>query len=208
MQGSPLSQKLREGMVFDPIRGGWVSDTVVRPGQARMLPSNYDKGASPPGGKGIPPKHIENVHEGPWKLDMKQEQELGLAPPDWSTSSQMNDPRPNGRAMFDARFYGNAMGRAAGGYSMLWDPVGVAQNEGKVAAAENMDSNFFATDMADETAAASASAEKNKYGNNTNYTSDDNHDLALAQMSKLQRRQMDADGDGQLSAAELAKHGF
>ena len=33
-------------------------------------------------------------------------------------------------------------------------------------------------------------------------------DLALAQMSKLQRKQLDKDGDGQFSAAELAAHGF
>lgn len=33
-------------------------------------------------------------------------------------------------------------------------------------------------------------------------------DLALAQMSKLQRKQIDKDGDGHFSAAELAAHGF
>lgn len=35
-----------------------------------------------------------------------------------------------------------------------------------------------------------------------------NPDLALAQMSKLQRKQLDKDGDGQFSAAELAASGF
>ena len=33
-------------------------------------------------------------------------------------------------------------------------------------------------------------------------------ELMLAQMSKLQRQQMDADGDGILEANELASHGF
>ena len=139
---------------------------------------------------------------------MKTEIELGLAPPPWSVSSQMDDTRPNGRAMFDARFYGNAMGRARGGHSMVWDPMGVATTVGKLQKAENVDSAAWADDMADETAAAAESAELNKFGNNTNFSSFDGKDLALAQMSQLQKRQMDADGDGQLSAAELAKHGF
>jgi hypothetical protein len=34
------------------------------------------------------------------------------------------------------------------------------------------------------------------------------NDLALSQMSKLQRSQIDRDGDGQFSATELAAHGF
>lgn len=209
MTGAPRSppqmqQKSNERMHFDANRGGWVSGGIVRPGEEARLPRNYESG-SIKAGMG---KHIENVHVGEWKLDMKREQELGLAPADWSTSSQMNDPRPNGRAMFDARFYGNAMGRAAGGYSMMWDPVGVAQKAGQVQAAVNMDSAFVASDMADETQAAAASAEKNKYGNNTNFDSFQSNEMMLAQMSQLQRRQMDKDGDGSLSAEELAAHGF
>ena len=41
-------------------------------------------------------------HYGDWQLDLKGEQTLGLAPPDWSVSSAMNDTRPNGQALFDA----------------------------------------------------------------------------------------------------------
>lgn len=83
-------------------------------------------------------------------------------------SSAMDDTRPNGQALFDARFHGNAMGRARGGYSMMADARGMEFTSGKLEKAENLDSNFFAEDMADETAAAEASAEKNKYGCNTN----------------------------------------
>lgn len=88
---------------------------------------------------------------------------------------------------------------------MVWDPMGVA-NSGGTKKAVNMDSAFFAEDMADETALAAESAEKNKFGNNTNFDYDE--DIVLAQMSKLQKRQMDKDGDGNLSRAELAAHGF
>lgn len=161
-----------------------------------------------------PPKagatmHHEAIHYGDsWMLDMKKETELGIAPKDWSTTSQMNDERPNGRSIFDARFHHNAMGRARGGHSMTWDPTGVAAQRGKLQKAVNMDSAFFAEDMADETAAAEASADLNKYGNNTNMSSFQNNEMLLAQMSKLQRQQMDKDGDGNLDAAELAAHGF
>ena len=50
--------------------------------------------------------------------------QLGLAPAEWSTTSQMADIRPNGRSQFDARFIENAPGRARGGRSMAWQPVG------------------------------------------------------------------------------------
>ena len=80
--------------------------------------------------------------------------------------------------------------------------------KGKLKKAENMDSSWFATDMADETEAGEQSAMANKLGNNTNLSSFDDHSLAVAQMSKLQRRQIDKDGDGQLSAEELKAHGF
>ena len=131
--------------------------------------------------------HYEAKHYGKeWKLDMKKEVDLGLAPADWSTSSQMNDPRPNGRSIFDARFVESPMGRARGGRSMVWDPKGT-MNAGGTKKAENWDSNVFAEEMSDETAAGLASAEKNAMGNNTNLASFDNEALALAQMSALQR---------------------
>ena len=117
---------------------------------------------------------------------MKTESKLGLMPADWSTSSQMNDPRPNGRSMFDARFVGSPMGRARAGRSIVWDPRGT-MNAGKTEKALNLDSNAFAADMADETAAAQASADKNKFGNNTNFSVFQNDELAKAGMSALQR---------------------
>ena len=88
------------------------------------------------------------------------------------------------------------------------DARSIAQTQGETKKAENMDSNWFAADMADETAAGANSAMANQYGNNTNLDSFSNADLALAQMSQLQRRQMDKDGDGNLSDAELRANGF
>jgi len=117
---------------------------------------------------------------------MKTETDLGLAPPPWSTSSQMNDPRPNGRSIFDARFVESPMGRARGGRSMVWDARGTA-NAGGTKKAENWDANVFAEDMSDETALAEASAEKNAMGVNMNLAVFQNNDLALANMSALQR---------------------
>ena len=162
----------------------------------------------PSGPKSRQPMNIEATHYGKHMLDLALETELGICPPEWSTTSQMNDTRPNGRSMFDARHVGSPMGRARGGHAMEWDPTGVAANRGKLAKAINKDSAFFAADMADETAAAEKSADLNKYGNNTNFSSFDDNSMMLAQMSKLQRKQMDKDGDGNLDAAELAAHGF
>ena len=95
---------------------------------------------------------------------MKAEVDLGLMPSEWSTSSQMNDPRPNGRSIFDARFVESPMGRARGGRSIMWDPKGT-MHAGHTMKAQNLDANVFAEDMSDETALASASADKNKFGN-------------------------------------------
>jgi hypothetical protein len=66
--------------------------------------------------------HFESRHYSPkWRLDMQSETDLGIMPPAWSTSSKMDDPRPNGRSIFDARFIESPMGRARGGRSMVWD---------------------------------------------------------------------------------------
>ena len=44
--------------------------------------------------------HFEHRHDvDGWKLDMRAEIDLGLAPPEWSTSSQMADTRPNGKSL-------------------------------------------------------------------------------------------------------------
>ena len=222
------------------------------------MPPHWMQGVKHPTGLKYSPSrthHFEEPHVASWKLDLKSETNLGLAPADWSVSSKMDDERPNGKSLFDARFHGNAMGRARGGYSMMADartlsldlthhapPLvsllpgwllpcvlarrcvpssdhlpphlccalagGMEATAGKLTRAENLDSNWFATDMADETAAAATSAELNKLGNNTNLDSHGNLDLVLANMSQLQRRQMDKDGDGQYSAEELKKAGI
>ena len=57
---------------------------------------------------------------------------------------------------------------------------------GKLEKAVNMDSDFFAEDMSDETALAKDSAEKNKFGNNTNMAVFQSDELAKAGMSALQ----------------------
>jgi len=75
-------------------------------------------------------KHFEQRHFNKWQLDMKKEADLGLMPAEWSVSSAMNDPRPNGRAMFDARFVESPVGRARGGHAMVWDAKGTAHAGG------------------------------------------------------------------------------
>lgn len=105
-------------------------------------------------------KHFEQLHYGnSWNLDMREEEKLGLVPKAWSTSNAMNDPRPNGRAIFDARHVHSPVARtkAHGGHSSPWDPRGVVYGG---------DAMFAAADMADETLAAAASAESNKIENN------------------------------------------
>ena len=77
--------------------------------------------------KDSPPKsrtrHFEHWHESNrWRLDMRDEVALGVVPSEWSVSSAMNDPRPNGKSIFDARFIQNPVGRARAGRSMTWDP--------------------------------------------------------------------------------------
>jgi len=184
-----------------------------RAGALNNLPAAYRVVAEAAYAKPEPPsppksrtRHFEEVHYAKkWQLDMADESTLGIAPPKWSQTSQMGDTRPNGKSMFDARFHNTPMGRARGGHSMVWDSRGVASSGGTTKAV-NMDSAFFAADMADETALAAESAERNKYGNNTNFDYDE--DMVLAQMSQLQKRQMDKDGDGNLDRAELAAHGF
>ena len=70
--------------------------------------------------------HFEHAHHGTWTMDMKKEVSLGLAPAEWSVSSAMNDPRPNGKAFFDARFINNPIPRHNAGLKMTWDAVGLA----------------------------------------------------------------------------------
>ena len=73
-------------------------------------------------------------------MDMKQETELGLMPQEWSVSSAMNDPRPNGRSLFDARFVQAPVPRHKAGMKMSWDAVGLANAKAdKVAANKGVD---------------------------------------------------------------------
>jgi hypothetical protein len=150
-QAKPLSPDPVEGMRFP------AAYTQVLQGSADFEPRPQNSRQ---------PHHIERFHYAQkWHHDLKDETELGLAPPNWSVSSKMDDTRPNGKSLFDARFVGSPMGRARGGYSIVADARGIAATKGMTAKAVNMDSNFFAEDMSDETAAAKESAERNQFGN-------------------------------------------
>lgn len=96
----------------------------------------------------IDSKHFEKPHYGNHRLDMQYEANLGLVPPDWSVTSAMDDPRPNGKAIFDARFVESPVGRARAGRSMVWDSRGSAHSGG-TKKAENWDAGAMA-DAAEE----------------------------------------------------------
>uniref|UniRef100_A0A7S2G5P8 Uncharacterized protein n=1 Tax=Haptolina brevifila TaxID=156173 RepID=A0A7S2G5P8_9EUKA len=85
-----------------------------------------------------------------WRLNMQMEADLNVMPSDWSLSSQMNDPRPNGVSIFDARFINTPVGRARAGRSMAWDPRGIA-SAGKTEKMKSIDAAAIAKDYEDET---------------------------------------------------------
>jgi len=152
---------LKEKMCFDPLKGGWVpaGDTHNARGTAAYPPhwseavaqQEAARAAAIPRSRDKPQRqshHYEEVHQGAFKLGMEYEIALGLAPPDWSVSSKMDDPRPNGKALFDARFIETPVGRAKAGRSMVWDPRGTA-HAGETKKAENWDAAAMA-DAAEE----------------------------------------------------------
>ena len=144
-------------------------------------------------------KHFESKHfSKKWRLDLADEARLGLAPPMWSTTSQMNDPRPLGVSLFDARHRHHAMGRARSGRNLAWDPRGTT-HAGKTQVAQNMDSVSAAAANAEMTTKSAQAAYYAEYFDGINTIGDDGAnaqaDLMIAQMSKLQRRQIDKDGD-------------
>lgn len=140
----------KELMFFDPLIGGWASVDAHKSTHRAKSPAKPNPNYIPPP-NGVPrlrDKHIERPHYGTFGLDMKKEIELGLAPVDWSVSSAMNDPRPLGRPVFDARFVEAPMGRARGGRNMAWTPVGTA-DAGLTTKAENIDIVAAMRDIAD-----------------------------------------------------------
>lgn len=159
------------------------------------------------------PKHYESPHYSDGHtLDMKKQEDLGLMPPAWSVTSAMKDERPNGKPQFDARFLNTPMGRARAGRSIVWDPRGTV-NSGGPQRLENIDiTQAMAKKYAAMTNKAAESAFFAEYYDGVNTMGDDGQnaqqDLMLAQMSKLQKKQMDKDGDGKLSTAELELQGF
>lgn len=58
-------------------------------------------------------------------------------------SSKMDDPRPNGVSIFDARFINTPVGRARAGRSMVWDARGTV-DAGGTKKAENWDAGAMA----------------------------------------------------------------
>jgi hypothetical protein len=139
-----MSNVARDKLVFDPVLGGWTEDNRARPQQQRAFPPHYSIDDTTD--ESLPrarDKHYESVHHGPFQLSMAYEEELGLAPAKWSVSSKMDDPRPNGKAIFDARHIESPVGRARAGRSMVWDPKGTA-NAGETKKAENWDAGAMA----------------------------------------------------------------
>ena len=124
----------------------------------------------------------------------------------------MKDERPNGKPQFDARFLNTPAGRARAGRNIVWDPRGT-MNSGGTQRLENIDiTQAMAKKYAAMTNKAAESAFFAEYYDGVNTMGDDGQDaqkdLMLAQMSKLQKKQMDKDGDGKLSNAELEANGF
>jgi len=140
-------------MSFDPVLGGWASIDAHKSSHRAKSPAKHPPHwEQPPAGYSPPrlrDKHIEKPHYGEFRLSMKTEIDLGIAPADWSVTSAMNDPRPLGRPMFDARFVESPVGRARGGRSMGWTPVGTA-DAGMTTKAENVDIVAAMADKADE----------------------------------------------------------
>ena len=102
------------------------------------------------------------------------------------------------------------MGRARGGRSMAWDPRGTV-NAGGTAKAQSVDSLTFADKNREMTNKSAASAMYADYYDGIQLKEDGSHnqvDFALAQMSQLQKRQLDKDGDGKFSQSELKAYGF
>lgn len=157
-------------------------------------------------------KHYESPHYSDgFTLDMKKQEDLGLMPPAWSVTSAMKDERPNGKPQFDARFLNTPMGRARAGRSIVWDPRGTV-NAGGTQRLENIDITLaMAKKYAEMTNKAAESAYFAEYYDGVNTLGDDGAnaqmDLQLAQMSKLQKKQMDKDGDGKLSLEEMEAQG-
>jgi hypothetical protein len=135
-----VAREERNEMVFDPLKGGWTMKNEPTPMQPASFPPHWDPADTT---EAPSTKHYEAVHEGPFKLGMEYETDLGLAPAAWSVSSAMADPRPNGKAIFDARFIESPVGRARAGRSMVWDPQGTA-HAGGTKKAENWDAGTYA----------------------------------------------------------------
>lgn len=157
-------------------------------------------------------KHYESPHYSDgFTLDMKKQEDLGLMPPAWSVTSAMKDERPNGKPQFDARFLNTPMGRARAGRSIVWDPRGT-MNSGGTQRLENIDiTQVMAKKYAEMTNKAAESAYFAEYYDGVNTLGDDGAsaqiDLQLAQMSKLQKKQLDKDGDGSISLDEMEAQG-
>lgn len=98
-------------------------------------------------------------------FSLAQEESMGLVPSRWSVSSAMNDTRPNGRSIFDARFCDSPMGRARASGGVIIDPRALVSPFGTTGTkgAHSLDATIFAADMKDETDAAALS--EKKFGN-------------------------------------------
>ena len=121
---------------------------------------------SPPKNKSYAQAWKDKMSSGGFNIStpfsMAAEEQMGLVPSPWSTSSMMADPRPNGRSVFDARFCDSPMGRARAREGIIWDPRAIVSPFGTTGSkgAATIDARTYAADMKDETDAAAASDKK------------------------------------------------
>ena len=155
-------------------------------------------------------RHFEWRHQSPdWHLNMDTEVSLGILPKRWSVTSSMDDPRPNGTPLFDARFDRDSpVGRARAGRSMAWSAVGTADAGGTKAFANVDIGNVMAEKNAAKVKQGTEAAKFAEYYDGVRLSGTNEEALALSQMSAVQKGLIDKDGDGSISANELKKDGM
>lgn len=103
--GATPHQIMREEMVFDPVRGGWVSKRV---GNGPQSPWANNPSGPPPRQAANAfdsrfvtnnTRHFESRHHGPFRHNLKEEVAAGIVPPDFSVSSKMKNPDPKGKGI-------------------------------------------------------------------------------------------------------------
>jgi len=92
-------------MVFDAVRGGWVSKRVGGGPQSPW--TNNPSGPPPRQAANVfdsrfvknNTRHFESRHHGPFRHGLKEEVAAGIVPADFSVSSKMKNPEPRGKGI-------------------------------------------------------------------------------------------------------------